>query len=63
MRPEHITELAPVFDAIRRSAAVHPRGTLFEIILPLESLAGVSKAGGHVVRHLDVPQAMVGIVI
>lgn len=60
MRPEHIAALAPMFEEIRKLQAARPAAIL-EILLPLDAMAGVTKAGGHVVRHLDIPAPMIGL--
>lgn len=60
MRPEHIAALAPLFEEIRKLQASQPTAIL-EILLPLDAMPGVNRAGGHVVRHLDIPTPMVGL--
>lgn len=60
MRPEHIAALAPIFEEIRKLQAARTSAIL-EILLPLDAMPGVTRAGGHVVRHLDIPSPMIGL--
>lgn len=62
MSPAPPRELGDVFALIRQLQALGvDRNRILEILLPLEMSPAVSKMGGHIVRHVDIPIPAVSI--